>query len=202
LATKRVEQIVELLKNTGRVQKNQLIRLIEKEGLMSHQTASNAINEAVRTHRIIREEKLKGNQKIVFFTVHADISENENYNLNEMEKLLKEFDLRFTFFKDKFASLSIIEKAKGIDRFFLFLLHYHVTIESLWGNFGKTRKWSTLLNEIRSRQTSMNNLMSSGSNLEHGKIARYVIERKYLYLNEAIELLDTHLNELKKVQNS
>jgi len=202
LATKRVEQIVELLKNTGRVQKNQLIRLIEKKGLMSHQTASNAIDDAVKTHRIIREEKLKGKQKIVFFTVHADISENENYHLEQLEELLKGFDVRFSFFEDKFASLSIMEKAKGIDRFALFLLHYQVTIEALWINFGKTRKWSTLLDEIRSRKISMNKLMTSGSNLERGKIGRYVIERKFLYLQEAIELLDTHLNELKKVQNS
>ncbi len=198
MATKRVEQIVELLKNTGRVQKNQLIRLIEKEGLMSHQTASNAIDEAVRTHRIIREEKYKGKLKIVFFTVHADISENEKYHLEQLEELLKEYDARFDFFKNKFTSLSIMEKAKGIDRFALFLLHYQVTIEALWINFGKTRKWSTLLDEIRSRKISMNKLKISGSNLESGKIGRYFIERKFLYLNEAIERLDEHLNELKK----
>ncbi len=165
---------------------------------MSHQTASNAIDEAVRTHRIIREEKLKGKQKIVFFTVHADISEDEKYHLDEMEKLLQQFDLRFNFFKDKFPSLSITDKMKGIDRFFLFLQHYHITIEAMWGNFGKTRKWSTLLNEIISRQTSLHKLIISGSNLERGKIGRYVIERKFLYLNEALELLDKHLNELKK----
>jgi len=202
LVTKRVDQIAELLKNTGRLQKNQLIRLIEKKGLMSHQTASNTIDEGVRTHRIIREEAYKGKLKIVFFTVHADISENEKYHLEQLEELLKEYDARFDFFKNKFASLSIIEKAKGIDRFFLFLQHFFVTVDALWINFGKTRKWSTLLNEIKSRQTSVNKLMTSGSKLEHGKIARYVTERKFLYLNEAIELLDTHLNELKKVQNS
>jgi len=77
-----------------------------------------------------------------------------------------------------------------------------VTVNALWINFGKTRKWSTLRNEIISRQTSLNKLMISGSNLERGKIARIVMERKFLYLNEAIELLDKHLNELKKVQNS
>jgi len=198
LVTKRVDQIVELLENTGRVQKNQLIRLIEKKGLMSHQTASNAIDEAVRTHRIIREEAYKGKQKIAFFTVHSDINENEQYHLDQMEKLLEQFDLRFEFFKDKFPSLSITEKMKGIDRFFYFLLHYHVTIEALWRNFGKTRKWATLLNEIRSREIPMNKLMTSGSNLDRGKIGRYVIERKFLYLNEGIERLDEHLNELKK----
>jgi len=198
LVTKRVDQIVELLKNTGRVQKNQLIRLIEKEGLMSHQTASNAIDEAVRTHRIIREESFKGKQKIVFFTVHADIGENEKYHLEQLVELLNGYDVRFSDFKNKFANLSIIDKAKGIDRFALFLHHYQVTVEALWINFGKTKKWSTLLDEIRSRKISMNKLMISGSNLERGKIGRYVIERKFLYLNEAIELLDSHLNELKK----
>ena len=165
---------------------------------MSHQTASNAIDEAVRTHRIIREEAYKGKQKIAFFTVHSDISEDEQYHLDQMEKLLEQFDLRFNFFNEKFPSLSITEKMKGIDRFANFLLHYHVTIEALWRNFGKTRKWATLLNEIRSREIPMNKLMTSSSKLQHGKIARYVTERKFLYLNEAMELLDEHLKELKK----
>jgi len=198
LVTKRVDQIVELLTNTGRVQKNQLIRLIVKEGLMSHQTASNAIDEGVKTHRIIREEAIKGKQKIAFFTVHSDIREDEQYHLDQMEKLLEQFDLRFDFFTKKFPSLSITEKMKGMDRFEYFLLHYHTTIEALWRNFGKTRKWTTLLNEIRSRVKPMNKLLTSGSNLEIGKINRYVIERKFLYLNEGIERLDEHLNELKK----
>jgi len=198
LANEKVDQIVELLKNTGRVQSNQLIRMIEKNGIASHMTAIKAIKEAVKTHRIIREEDKKGNLKIIFYTVHADIKENEKDLLDQMEKLLEQFDIRFSFFKDKFSNLSIIEKAKGVDRFYLFLQHYYVTIDALWGNFGKTRKWSTLLNEIKSRQTSMNKLLISCSNLEHGKIGNYVTERKFLYLEEALELLDEHLNELKK----
>ena len=44
----------------------------------------------------------------------------------------------------------------------------------------------------------MNKLISSSSDLEHGKIGRYVTERKFVYLEEAIELLDIHLKELKK----
>jgi len=198
LVTKRVDQIVELLSNTGRVQKNQLIRLIVKEGLMSHQTASNAIDEGVRTHRIIREEAFKGKQKIAFFTVHSDISEGEKYHLDQLENMLEGYDTRFSFVKDNFANFSIIEKSMAIDRFFLFLFHYYVTVDALWINFGKTRKWTTLRNEILSRQTSVNKLMTSGSNLEHGKIARYVTERKFLYLNEAIEIVDEHLMNLKK----
>jgi len=198
MVTEKVDQIVKLLENTGRLQKNQLIRLIEEKGLMSHMTASKAIDEGVRTHRIIREDAYKGKQKIAFFTVHSDISEGEQYHLDQMEKLLEQFDLRFQFFKEKFPSLSITEKMKGIDRFAYFHLHYYVTIESLWINFGKTRKWATLLNEVRDRQILMNKLMTTGSNLDRGKIGRYIFERKFLYLNEAIERLDEHLNELKK----
>ena len=74
---------------------------------MSHQTASNAIDEGVKTHRIIREEAIKGKQKIAFFTVHSDIREDEQYHLDQMEKLLEQFDLRFDFFTKKFPSLSI-----------------------------------------------------------------------------------------------
>ena len=199
MVTKRVDQIVDLLKNTGRMQNNQLIRLIVKKGLMSHQTASNAIDEAVKTHRIIKEEAYKGKQRIVFLTVHAGISENEKYHLDQLEQLLKDYDDRFNFLKDKFPSLSNIDKAKGVDRFFLFLFHFQLTTEALYLNFGKTRKWSTLLNEIRSRHMSMNKLMNSVSNLEQlAKIVTYVMERKFLYLNEAMELLDTHLKEIKK----
>ena len=198
MVTKRVEQIVDLLGNVGRVQHNKLIKMIEKERLMSPMTAIKAIKEAVATNRIIREEAYKGNQKIVSYTVHADISENEKDLLDNMEKLLEQFDLRFKFFEDKFSSLSITEKMKGIDRFFLFLHHYYVTIDALWSLFGKTRKWSTLLDEIKSRQVSTNKLMASCSNLEYGKIGRYVTERKILYLEEALDLLDEHLNELRK----
>jgi len=199
LVTERVDQIVELLKNTGRMQNNQLIRLIVKKGLMSHQTASNTIDEAVKTHRIIKEEAYKGKQRIVFLTVHAHISENEKYHLDQLEQLLKDYDDRFNFLKDKFPSLSNIDKAKGVDRFFLFLFHFQLTTEALYLNFGKTRKWSTLLHEISSRHMSMNKLMNSVSNLEQlAKIVTYVMERKFLYLNEAMELLDTHLKEIKK----
>ena len=117
-----------------------------------------------------------------------------------MEKLLKQFDLRFSFFNNKFSSLSIEEKANGLELFFLFVLHFHVTVEALWVNFGKTRKWKTLLNEVRARTAPLNNLMTSGSKKEHGEIGRHIIEGKFWYLGEAINQLDVLLNEIKKVK--
>jgi len=67
VSREKIKQVVEILKNTNRLQKNQLVRRIVDDGLMSHQTASDAISEAVNAHQIIREEAMKGNVKIVFF---------------------------------------------------------------------------------------------------------------------------------------
>jgi len=194
---RRIKQVVEILKNEGRLQRNQLVKRLVKEGSMAPQTANDAIKEAVNLRQIIREEAMKGKVPIVFYTVYADIAENEKFHLDEMEKLLKQFDLRFSFFNQKFSNLSIQEKAVGIELFFQFTLHFHVTVEALWVNFGKTRKWSTLLNEVRMRNASINNLMTSGSKKEHGEIARHIIERKFWYFSEAINLLDEHLNKIK-----
>jgi len=194
----KIDQIIEILKNTGKVQENKLLRRIKKNDLMAPVTAMKAIDEAVRTGEIIKEVRFRKKQRIVFFTVHADISENEKDIFDDLEKLLKEYDTRFSFYKDKFPSSSTIDKAKGYDRFSLFLLHFHVTVEALWGNFGKTREWSNLMSEIRSKEASLNKLISSSSDLEHGKIGRYVTERKFLYLEEAIELIDIYFKEIKK----
>jgi len=65
---------------------------------MAPMTARKAIAEGVSTKKIIQEDNFKGKQKIVFYTVHRDISENEKDTLDEMEELLQQFDLRFGFF--------------------------------------------------------------------------------------------------------
>jgi len=202
LENKRVSQIVGILKELGRIQKNQLIILLEKEGLMSHQTASNAIEEAVNLHKIIREEEYRGKQKIVFLTVYSDIAKDQERVLMENKKWLKSFDARFSFFTNKFSSLSIEEKAVGIDLFSVLLLHFQVTIEALWVNFGRTRKWKTLLDKIRPRITSINNLLKSCSNKEHGMIGAYLIEGKLHHLGEMMEQTNEYLKDIKKVQNS
>ena len=99
VSREKIKQVVEILKNTNRLQKNQLVRRIVDDGLMSHQTANDAINEAVNAHQIIREESMKGNVKIVFFTVYSYIAENEKEHLTSLQKWLEQFDIRLNFFK-------------------------------------------------------------------------------------------------------
>jgi len=194
----RIRQVVEILKNEGRLQSNQLVNRIVDAGLMAKDTARKTIAEGVQSRQIFKEEAMKGKLKIVFYTIYPDIAENEKFQLDQMEKLLKQFDLRFAFFKKNYSKLSMEEKAAGIEAFFLFVLHFLVTVEALWGNFGKTRKWSTLLNEIRARNAPINNLMISGSKREHGEIARHIIEGKFSFLGEAINQLDEHLHKIRE----
>ena len=78
-------------------------------------------------------------------------------------------------------------------------LHFHVVVEALWRNFGKTNKWSSLLKEIRNRSVTLNELMTSGSKKEHGEIAGRIIEGKMWFLNESIKELDEHLHKIKRI---
>jgi len=199
VSREKIKQVVEILKNTNRLQKNQLVRRIVDEGLMSHQTANDAINEAVNAHQIIREEAMKGNVKIVFFTVYSDIAENEKEHLTSLQKWLEQFDIRFNFFKKNYSKLSIEEKAAGLEAFGLMHLHFHVVVEALWRNFGRTNKWSSLLKEIRNRSVPLNELMTSGSKKEHGEIAGRIIEGKMWFLNESIKQLDENLHKIKRI---
>ena len=195
----RVGLIVDVLKKSGRIQRVDLINHPEVKKKMSHATASKAIGEGVIHNKIIREEEIAntGKQKIVFLTVYSDIAKDQERVLMQNEKWLKSFDARFSFFTNKFSSLSIEEKAVGIDLFSVLLLHFQVTIEALWVNFGKTRKWKTLLDEVRPRITSINNLLKSCSNKEHGMIGAYLIEGKLHHLGEMMEQTNEYLKEIR-----
>ena len=193
----KIKDVVAVLKNANRLQRNELVRRIVDADLMSHMTASNAIDEAVKSNKIIREEAKKGNQKIVFYSVYSDIAENEQSLFDNMTKWLKQYDIRFTFFKQNYASLSIEEKAEGLVAFFQMQLNFHVAVQALWHNFGKTNEWTSLLKEIQSRDIPLNKLMTSGSKKEHGEIAKFFIESKIEFLNESIERLDENLNKIK-----
>jgi len=181
----------------GRVKRIDLIDHIEKKKLMSHATAAKAIDEAVLHNKIIREEEYHGKQKIVFLTVYADIAKDQQYLLAENEKWLKSFDSRFSFFEKKFSSLTIEEKAAGIDLVSLLLLHFQVTVETLWRNFGKTRKWQSLLDEIQLRVAPINKLLTSCSNKEHGMIGNELIEMKFFHLGEIMKAMDEYLKIIK-----
>ncbi len=145
----RVKQVVNVLKKAGRVQKNQLIRSVVEEGLMSHQTASDAIDDAVKSNRIFRQEDFKGKQKIVWLSVYENIQKAEEALKVEMEIILNKFDSQYQIFENKYHELSIEEKTDGIDALTFLLKSIIVTIEHLHEAYQKTRYWDDLLTETR-----------------------------------------------------
>jgi len=197
LTIDRVGLIVDVLKKSGKMRRVDLINLLEKKGKMSHATAGKAIGEGVTHNKIIKtvEKASSGKQDKVFLTVYSDIAENEKYHLYKMKESLEKFDARLSLFEKKFSSLSIEEKAEGLERFHQLLTQFILTAESLSTNFGKTKKWADLLSDLRTRNTPINNLLTSLSNKEHGEIGAYLIEGKFWFFGEAIKDLDEYLKE-------
>lgn len=193
----RIEKVEKILKNTGRLRRNQLVERLTKDGDMAIQTAYNAIDEAEKLGKIKREERWKGKELKAFYTVHFDIEENENEIFASMEKRLKEFDYRFDFFKDKFSKLLIEEKATGLESFAMLHLLIYSSVHSLWINFGETNEWKTLLDKVNSRNPPIYELMRTCPLKEGLHIARRLIEGKIESIDDVFNHLDDLLNEIK-----
>jgi predicted transcriptional regulator len=194
----KIDLIIEILKNEGMLQSNHLVNRIVDDGIMARQTAYDTIDEAVKAGKIIRKEEMKGKQKVVFYSVHTNINETEKFFLDEMEKLLSQFDQKFCFFKNELPTLSIKEKAYSFELFSLFLSHLTTTVRQLWINFGKTRKWSIIKNGVQDSHAQMDKLLNLESKKEQGVIGWHIIEGRIWYLNDTIKNFDGYFNEIKK----
>ncbi len=188
---------IEILKKEGTLRSSELVRCLMAEGPMARDTAFKIIKEGVRTRKIIEEKTKKGNAIAHYYTIYPDIAKNEKLLLEQIEKFLNDFDSRYSIFEEKFSSLSIKQKAEGIERYNLFLSFLYQSTKSLWAGYQKKRAWKTLLDELNSRIISFNKLMKSGSKKEQIIITNHVLEGKLLYLDDAKGFLDEFLNEIK-----
>ncbi|MBS3925751.1 MAG: hypothetical protein KGZ34_03555 [Nitrosarchaeum sp.] len=193
----RIEKVVEILQNLGRLRRTELAKRLMKEGDMTKQTAYNAIDESVELGKVKREERLRGKEMMAFYTVHFDIEENEKYIYEFFEKGLKQFDFRFEFFKDKFANLTTEEKVIGLKSFDYLCLSIHVAVGALWHNFGRSNEWQTLLDKANSKNIQINELMNSTPNEEQAIIKKNILEKKTDIINDAFIELDEFLEELR-----
>jgi len=194
----KIEKVVEILQHTGRFRRTELVNRLMKEGDMTKQTAYNTIDDAVELGKIKREERMKGKSLMVFYTVHFDIEENEKEAFESMKKRLKEFDIRFDFFKGRFSKVPIEEKAAGLESFAMLHLLIYSSVHSLWINFGQTNEWKRLLDKVNSRNASIYELMRTCP-LEDGlHIARRLIEGKIESIDDVFNQQEEHLKEIKK----
>lgn len=194
----RIKQVVNVLQKVGRVQKNQLIRIIEKEGLMSHQTANDAIDEAVKSNRIFRQDDFKGKQKIVWLSVTDDFLKLEDSLKRQIEMSLNTFDSKFEDFEKIYPELSIEQKADGLD-----VLVYHfrsiiVAIEHLHDAFGKTRFWENLTQEVRlGRLAKFGELAASESDVNRMKISSILLSYKFEDIEDSLIDVEAYFSKIK-----
>jgi len=194
----RIKQVIGVLQKAGRVQKNQLIRLIVDEGLMSHQTASDAIDESVKSYRIFRQDDHKGKQKIVWLSINDDIQKIEDMLKKAIEMVLNKFDLAFELFRRKYPKLSIEEKSDGLDAFVYLFRTILVSLEHLHEGFGKTRFWTDLLKEtMQTRLAKFWELSNLETEVNRLTISRILLSYKLEDVEDAFGFVDEFLDELK-----
>ena len=200
MATKeRVKQVVEIVKKFGRLQRNQLIKIIEQEELMSHQTANDAINEAVKFHKLYRQEDYKGKQKIVWYSINDDINKAEEIFKKELDKIIKNYDSKFLIFKEKYSKLTLQEKGDGIYVYSFLLRHIIEIIGKIHEAFGQTNYWRKLLKEIiQTRPIEFQKLASTESIKNLGHISLYLLSSRLEDVNNAFEDVERFLKESKK----
>jgi len=199
MATKeRIKQVVEIVKNHGRMQRSKLIKFVEQEGLMSHQTTSDAIDEAVKFHKLYRNVDYKGKQKIVWYSINDDIIKAEGIFKQELDKIIKKYDSKFLIFKEKYPKLNLQEKGDGIDLFSFLLREIIAIIGKISEGFDQTNYWKKLMKEIvETRPIEFQKLASKESVNDLGMLSLYVLSENYKTVDGAFEDVEEYLKELK-----
>lgn len=195
----KVKKVIEILKKVGRVQRNQLIRIIVEEyEAMSHQTANDAINEGIELRQIFREEAQRGKQKIVWLSASPEVSTNEKTLLKELEEALERYDKLFFVFREKYRSLTTEQKADGVDVLLYFIMQFNLNVDSYTTIFGRTRKWTNFMQEIPTRLLDVINLCKTDSKKVFLEIFQNMIVQRAWDLNDAFIDIEEFLEELKK----
>jgi len=195
----KIKKVIEILKKIGRVQRNQLVRVVVDEYKeMSHQTANDAINEAIKLNQIIREEDQRGKQKIVWLSVSPDISKDEKSVLQFLENQLQKYDRLFLVFKEKYRNLTTKEKADGVDNFLYLLMQFNLITDAYTTIYSRTKKWTNLMQEIPKRLLDITNLYTNDSEKIIGKIFQNIILQKFWDVNDAFEDIENFLKKIKK----
>jgi len=195
----RINLVVEILKKEGRLPKNELIRQLEKKGPMARQTASNAIDIAVESQRIFRQDDVIGKkQHIVLLDITPEIAIWENHLYDLIRKNVDKLYTRFSIFKDKFSSLSIEEKSEGVYVFSYLMNHIAVLVELVELGWRKTEKWSNLKIEIIKKGEEFVKLSTSLTKEEQVPITLYMLSQRFLDVKDDFEEVEDFLKEIKE----
>lgn len=194
----KIKLIQKILKKEDRLIKNDLIDLLMVRGKMSRQTAINAIDMAVKSQQIIREEDVRGKLPIVWLSIAPDIKKIEELLFKKIESVLTTFDENFSAFTDRYASLSIDDRADGLDLFqYLFRCIVEI-LDMMNQSFKESKQWTDLMDHLISKQEEFKKLTSTETKEDLHQISGYILGQHFLDMNEAFEDVKDYLMEIDR----
>ena len=195
---KRINLVVEILKKEGRLSKNDLIRRLEKQGPMARQTASNAIDDAVESQRIFRQDDVIGQkQHIVLLDITPEIGIWENQLYETVKNIFEKFDTRFSFFDEKYSSLSVDDKAEGVYVLSYLMTHIGSIVQLLELGFRKTEKWTNLKKEVFKRGEKFVKQSTTIPKPDLEQISLYILSQNMLDVKDDFDEVDEFLKQIK-----
>jgi len=192
-----VKKAIQVLEKVGRMTKNQAILAIMREAGMSHQTASDAIDQGVLINKIFREEDQRGQLRIVWVSVSKQTSEVEKLTITQINELFTGYDKNFELFKNNLNNLTMEERSDGIDAFLYFLIMAKILISAYSYLYGQTRKWTNLLKILDERMANNQKLMFMPKEKDTIKILSSIVENRAFDVASAYEDIEEFLKENK-----
>jgi len=193
--SERVKMIVKILEKEVKLIKNDLIKRLM--GKMSRQTAINAIDDAVKSKRIIPEKALRGKLPIVWLSL-TEFSKAENLLNQELSGTITGFDDSFSHFYDRYRSLSLEDRADGIDTFQYYFRSIVVILELMMESFKKTKQWTDMMEHLKSYQEEFQKLASTETKEDLAQISLYILGQHSLDTKDAFDDVKDYLTELDK----
>ena len=183
----RIKLILKILKKEERLIKNDLIERLIKKGKLSRQTVINAIDLAVKSQQIIREEDVRGKLPIVWLSITPDIKKIEEQLFKEIEPVITTFDENFSAFSDRYSSLSIDDRAAGLEFFQYFFRCIVAIVDFMMSSFKESKLWPDLMDHLKSKQEDFQKLTSTETKEDLHQISGYILGEHFLDMDEAFE---------------
>ena len=116
-----------------------------------------------------------------------------------IQRTLNEYDNRFAIVKEKFPSLSTIQKADVVDFLTHILIEFDALVTKLSIVFGKTSEWAKFESEIKARQLDIDaKLKPMCSEKEQGIIFAELLAITSLDVTDAFDDFDDYLKDINK----
>jgi len=194
----KIKLIQKILKKQDRLIKNDLIWLLMVKGKISRQTAINAIDMAVKSQQIIREEDVRGKLPIVWLSIAPDIKKIEELLFKKIELVLTVFDENFSTFTDRYGSLSIDDRADGLELFQYLFRCIVAILDLMMQSFKESKQWTDLMDHLISKQEDFKKLTSTETKEDLHQISGHILGEHFLDMDESFEDVYDYLMDIDR----